>query len=52
MFIYYVTLFFMEMENERMGIGYVDFNEMQYVIKSKDLRHVCWPFKGNGFRNE
>jgi hypothetical protein len=35
-----------------MGIGYVDFSEMQYVIKSKDLRHGCWILKGNGFRNE
>jgi hypothetical protein len=30
----------MEKENSRMGIGYVDCNEVQYVIKSKDLKHI------------
>ncbi len=52
MLIYYVTLFLMEKENERMGIGYVDCSEVQYVVKSKDLRHGHWIFKGNGFRNK
>jgi hypothetical protein len=52
MLIYYVTLFLMEKENGRMGIGYVDCSEVQYVVKSKDLRHGHWILKGNGFRNK
>jgi len=50
MLIYYVTLFLMENENERMGIGYVDCSEVQYVVKSKDLKHGHWILKGNGFK--
>jgi hypothetical protein len=38
MFISCVTLLLMEKENRWMGIGYVDCSEVQYVIKSKDLK--------------
>jgi hypothetical protein len=52
MFISYVTFLLMEKENGRMGTGYVDCSEVQYAIKSKDLRHSCWILEGNGFWNE
>ncbi len=37
----------MEEENGTMGIGYVDCSEVEYVIKSKDLRHSHWIFEGS-----
>jgi hypothetical protein len=32
------TLLLMEKENGRLGIGYVNFGEMRYVIEREDLR--------------